>query len=87
MINVTEEMKAQVQRVFEEVNKLTDMAREANPGTDGHVSVQNWYCKYVAEYHGEITLYGLDADDGSGFECADISRDGNIAQKFIKREG
>lgn len=86
MVNVTEEMKAQVQKVFEEVNKLTDMTREANPGTDGHVGVQNWYCKYVDEYHGEITLFGLDADDESGFESADIARDGNVVQKFIKHE-
>ena len=86
MVKVTEEMKAQVQKVFEELNKLTGMTREANPGTDGQISVQNWYCKYVDEYHGALTLYGLDAEDGSGFECADIERNGDVTQKFIKRE-
>lgn len=86
MINVTEEMKAQAQRVFAEVNKLTDLTREANPGTGGHVGVQNWYAKFADEYRGEITLYGLDAKDRSGFESADITRDGDVVQKFIKHE-
>lgn len=86
MVNVTEEMKAQTQRVFEEVAKLMDMAREANPGTDGHIGVQSWLSEPIEDYYGEITVFGIHAEDGSGFECADISRDGSIAQKFIKRE-
>lgn len=87
MVNITEEMKEQVQKVFEEVNKLTDLTREANPGTDGHIGVQSWYAEFLDEYRGDITLFGLDAPDNSGFESADIARDGNIVQKFIKREG
>lgn len=89
MVKVTEEMKAQAQRVFEEVAKLTDMAREANQGTDGHIGVQSWFSKPCEDYYGEITVFGIHAEDESGFECADItrSRDGNVVQKFIKREG
>lgn len=86
MIKVTEEMKAQVQRVFEEVAKLTDMAREANPGTSGHIEVQSWLSEPREDYHGEITVFGIHAEDESGFECADISRDGNVVQKFIKHD-
>ena len=86
MVNVTEDMKAQAQRVFEEVAKLTDMANKANPGTDGHLGVQNWWSKPNEEYHGEITVYGLQTEDGSGFECADIKRNGHVVQKFIKHE-
>lgn len=86
MINVTEEMKTQVQRVFEELNKLTDLTKEANPGTDGHIGAQSWYAEFLDEYRGEITVFGLNAPDRSGFESADITRDGNVTQKFIKHE-
>lgn len=86
MINVTEDMKAQAQRVFEEVNKLTDLTRKANPGTDGHIGVQSWYSDPVEEYRGDITLFGLHSEDGCGFESADITRDGDVVQKFIKYE-
>jgi hypothetical protein len=84
MIKVTDEMKAQVQRVFEELNKLTDMAREANPGTDGHVGVQNWYYECVDEYRGDLTLFGLDTEDGDSFECVDIMRNGDLIEKTVK---
>jgi hypothetical protein len=86
MVNITEKMKEQAQRVFEEMNKLTDLTREANPGTDGHVGSQSWYAEFLDEYRGEITLFGLHSEDESGFESADITRDGNVVQKFIKHE-
>lgn len=86
MVNVTEEMKAQAQRVFEEMNKLTDLTAKANPGADGHIGAQSWYSEPVEEYRGDITLFGLHSEDGSGFESADITRDGDVVQKFIKCE-
>lgn len=54
--------------------------------TDGHIGVQSWYAEFLDEYRGEITVFGLDAPDRSGFESADITRDGNVVQKFIKYE-
>jgi hypothetical protein len=48
------------------------------------VGVQNWYVDFINEYRGDLTLFGLDTEDGDSFECVDIMRNGDLVEKTVK---